>query len=402
MAGALTAPAARADLGDDLARLRRGLAGQVRVGSLGFRLLERGEVAPLLLPPWAVDATTGDCTTLVLLAPAPTQFLVHVHPWPGLQSVFAASAGAFQLTRCGAERASLLQVRIELRSPRAVVHGLVAVGTEPPLALPHVLPERDAGAIAPLGDPGPEPRREPLAARLARFESAASLAGATGVENVLLPSPGYVRLALAPGCHRFLATGAEGAAPFTLLLGEGDDANVERLPASEQGDVSHELCSATTRKLSVSAEGATADAERRLGVAHFSLPVGLPGRFGPEVAEQLLDALGQSRAPRRLGSLVVTALGAQGRTPLPRALLPQTCYLAALAVVHGRAQALTLAARSGAVSAEASSRDTDPSARVTFCTGRSGAVDLDVEARGLGVAWQLFVFQMGPARPEAG
>ena len=99
---------------------------------------------------------------------------------------------------------------------------------------------------------------------------------------------------------------------------------------------------------------------------------------------------------------MATSLGAQGRTPLPRALLPGTCYLAAVAIVQGRARTLTLAARTGGLSVESSSNDADPSARVTFCTGRSGAVDLDVEVRGLGLAWQLFLFQMGVARPEAG
>ncbi|MDF3065925.1 MAG: hypothetical protein K0R38_1526 [Polyangiaceae bacterium] len=389
-------------MGEDLSRLRRALAGQARTGSLGFRLLERGDVAPLVLPPWAVDASEGPCTTLVLVAPAPTQFLVHVHPWPGLQGVFAASAGAFQLTRCGEERKSLLQVRIELRSPRAVVHGLVSVGAEPPPALPRVLPERDAGATAPFGDPGPEPRREPLPERMARFEGAATLAGATSVESVLLPSPGYVRLALAPGCHRFLASGPDGAPPFTLLLAEGDEESAERLPASELGDVAHELCTLQGRKLTVSVDGTLTEAERRLGVAHFALPGGLPGRFGPQVAERLLRALGKSQAPRRLGTLVATTLGVQGRTPLPRALLPQTCYLAAVAIVHGDGKQLALAARSGPVSVESTSRDPDRATRVTFCTGRSGAVDIDVEARGLGVAWQMFLFQTGPARPEDG
>lgn len=400
--GALTAPTAAAHLGDDLGRLVAALSGQARAQSLGFRLLERGEVAPLVLPPWAVDAKDGACTTLVLVAPATTQFLVHVHPWRGLESVFAASAGALQLTRCGAERVSLLQVRLELRSPRAVVHVLVAVGAEAPPPLPHVLPERDAGATAPLGDSGPEPRREPLPDRIARLEAASARAGASSVETALLPSPGYVRLSLAPGCHRLSAMGVEGAPPYTLLLSEGDEAEPERLPASERGDVSHELCTAQTRKLSVSVDGSATEAERRLSVAHFPLPSGLPGRFGPRVAERLLEALGQSRGPRRLGPLVATSLGAQGRTPLPRSLLPQTCYLAALAVVHGRARTLTLAARTGAAVAESSSSEPAPSARVTFCTGRSGAVDLDVEARGVGVAWQVFLFQMGPARPEAG
>jgi hypothetical protein len=385
-----------------LSRLRTALGDQARAASLGFRLLERGEVAPLVLPPWAVDAKAGPCTTLVLLAPAPTQFLVHVHPWPGLQSVFAASAGAFQLTRCGAERASLLQVRLELRSPRAVVHGLVAVGEDAPPPLPRVLPERDAGASAPLGDPGPEPRREPLPRRLARFEGDATRAGASSVEIALLPSPGYVRLTLAPGCHRLLATGVDGAPPYTLLVGEGDDTEPERLTANEQGDVAQELCTVKGRKLSVSVDGAQTDAERRLAIAHFDAPRGLPTRFGPQVAERLLVALGQSRAPRRLGPLVGTSLGAQGRTPLPRALLPGTCYLAAVATVQGRARTVSLAARTSAINAESSSNDADPSARLTFCTGRSGAVDLDVEVRGLGVAWQMFLFQMGPARTEAG
>jgi hypothetical protein len=397
----LAAGQARADLGDDLARLTRGLGDQARVQALGLRLLERGEPAPLVLPPWAADDSLGRCTTLVLVAPAPTQFLVHVHPWPGLPSVFASSAGALQLTRCGAERVTLLQVRLELRSPRAAVHGLVAVGTDPPEALTRVLPERDAGTAAPLGDAGPEPPREALASRLARFERSAVIAGATSVESSLLPSPGYVRLSLAPGCHQLLATTASPATPYTLLMGEGDDPNLERLPASERGDVRTELCSVRGRKISVSVDAAGTDAERRLAVAHFAPPEGLPGRFGPEVAEQLLRALGKSRAPRRLGLLVSTTLGAQGRTPLARALLPQTCYLAALAVRSGRAQALTLAARAGAVSAEASARDGDSGTQLTFCTDRRGAVELDVEARGLGLSWQLFVFQAGPARPEA-
>jgi hypothetical protein len=186
-----------------------------------------------------------------------------------------------------------------------------------------------------------------------------------------------------------------------LLLGEGDDPSVECFPASEQGDVRTELCFARGRKLSLSVEASGADAERQLAVAHYALPEGLPGRFGPEVAERLLRALGESRAPRRLGLLVATTLGAQGRTPLPRALLPQTCYLAALAVVHGRAQALTVAARTGAVTAEASAQAGAPGTKLTFCTGPRGAVDLDVEARGLGLTWQLFVFQAGPARQES-
>jgi hypothetical protein len=144
-----------------------------------------------------------------------------------------------------------------------------------------------------------------------------------------------------------------------------------------------------------------AETDRQLSRAHTPLPLGLPGRFGPQAAEQLLRALGGSGAPKKLGPLVLAALGAQGRTPLPRTLLPRTCYLAVVATLHGETSALSLAVQAGASSAESSSGDDRPGPRVGFCTGRDGQVELAVEARGLGVAWLLGLFQVGPAAPEA-
>jgi hypothetical protein len=41
-----------------------------------------------------------------------------------------------------------------------------------------------------------------------------------------------------------------------------------------------------------------------------------------------------------------------------------------------------------------------PGPRLGFCTGKVGRVELDVEARGLGMAWLLSLFQMGRAKPE--
>ena len=366
-----------------------------------MRLLERGELTPVVLPTWSFDSAGGACTTLVLLAPVPTQFVVHVHPWPGLPSVFASSAGALELTRCGRERVSLLQILIEMRSPRAVVHSVVAVGKEAPAPLPTILPERDTGPGAPPGEPVPVPAREPLAERVRHFEDASRNAGASAVETVYLPSQGYVRLALEPGCHRLLATGRDGAPAYTLLLAENDTDSPERIESPENGDVHHELCTARARRLLVSLETTPEDAERRLSVARFPLPAQLPGRFGPEVAERLVQALGGSAAPRKLGPLVTATLGAQGSTPLPRALLPETCYLAAVAVIHGVPQAVSLGVRAGATNAEAGSNESQPGPRLGFCTGRNGQVELDVEARGLGLAWLFFLFQMAPARPEA-
>lgn len=389
-----------ASLGQDLERAKRSLSGQTRSEALKLRLLERGEQTPIVVPPWALDSTRGDCTTLLLLAPPSTQFVVRLHPWQGLQSTFASRAGALQLTRCGKERISLLRVLVEMRSPRAVVYPLVAVGADAPVPLVTTLPERETGPEAPTPDPGREPGREGLVERVRRFEEEARNAGATAVETSNLASPGYVRLVLGPGCHRLLATARDGSSAYTLLLSESED-QAQRFEASPAGDVQHELCTARERRLlaSVDANGDQSEAQRSLSVAHFALPRGLPGRFGPEVAERLLGALGKSAGPSKLGPLVLTTLGAQGRTPLPRSLLPQTCYQAAAIVVHGGAQAISLGVRAAASNAEATSSDAAVGPLLNFCTGRSGQVELDVEARGLGLSWLLFLFQTGPARP---
>jgi hypothetical protein len=388
-------------MGDDLARLRRKLAAQSQSEAQRTRLLERGEVMPLSLPAWALDAARGECTTVVFLAPVPTQFLLHVHPWPGLPNAFASSAGALELTRCGRARASLLQAFVEMRSPRAVLHTLVAVGAQAPAPLIDSLPERDAGSAAPAGDPGPPLPRAPLGERLRRFEVLAREAGAVAVETRLLPSQGYVRLALEPGCHRLLATTKTSSEPYQLLLQSPEASEPERYDASDEGDVAHELCTVRPRPLLVSVEGQPGEVERQLAIGHFSLPRGLPGRFGPAAAERLLEALGGSTAPKALGTLVASSLGAQGRTPLPRGLLPHTCYLGVAAAIHGRPAAVSLAVEAGTLNAQSSSSEGQPGPRVAFCTGRDAQVALDVEARGLGVAWLFGLFQVGPARVEA-
>lgn len=396
--------AAHADLGRDLERTRAAFVKRGRVEPLKLRLLERGDVVPVVLPPWVLDSAAAECTTLIFLAPAPTQFVVHVHPWPDLPTQLASGAGAVELTRCGPSRASLLGVAIEMRSPRAVVHTLVALGAEPPEALRRVLPERETGASAPLGDPGPPPARDPLDERLHRFAETALGSGATAVETSLLTSPGYVRLLLAPGCHRLLASGQDGAPPYVLLMAEteSDADKPQRLASSEVGDVTRELCTTRPKRLLISLESRPIEAERKLAVAHFPAPVGLPERFGPELAGRLLAALGGSAAPRKLGPIVTATLGAQGRTPLPRALLPRTCYVAAAITLHGSLQALSLGARVGPSRFEATSSAGQPGPHLGFCTGSSGQVELEVEARGGGVAWLFTLFQQGPARPEAG
>jgi len=140
------------------------------------------------------------------------------------------------------------------------------------------------------------------------------------------------------------------------------------------------------------------------------LPLACRRAFGPEVAERLVRALGGGMAPRKLGPLV----GDHARRARPHAAaapaLAPNLLLSAAAIVHGAAQTLSLGARAGASNTEATSEaDSARSARrLLYRADRQS--ELDVEARGLGLAWALFLFQMGPARrrlrerarPEAG
>lgn len=396
----LATATARADLGDDLQRLARSYVAQARSEALRPRLLERGEIAPIVLPPWALDTKRGNCVTLALLAPPATQFVLHLHPWPGSPSVVPSSAGAVQLTRCDKERLALLQVRLEMRSPRALVHTLLSVGRVPPAELTATLPERDTGPASPSLSPGPAPEREKLAVRLERFTNGALGNGAQSSESLRVASRGQAAVTLAPGCHRLLASGESPAAPATLLLSEGEGQDPLRLEPDDTGDARGEICTLRTRRFRAALDASDHDLEKALVVAHYEPPSGLPERFGPELAERLLQALGGSRAPRRLGTLTYASLGAQGLTPLPQQLLPSTCYLAALVTVHGSAQALSLGVRAGAKSAEGNASGSEPGTHVGFCTGKSGLAELEVEARGLGVAWLVTLFQMGPARVE--
>jgi hypothetical protein len=296
---------------------------------------------------------------------------------------------------------ALLQVRVEMRSPRALVHSLLAIGNAAPPELTTTLPARNAGAPAASVNPGPAPDREKLAVRLQRFESGALTSGALGSESLRVASSGQAQVTLAPGCHRLLASGEAPSAPAALLLSENDDEQEPlRLAADDSGDARGEVCTVRTRRFRVALEAGEADLDKTLVIAHYEPPSGLPERFGPELGERLLQALGGSRAPRRLGTLALATLGAQGLTPLPRQLLPGTCYVAAVVTVHGSAQALSLGVRAGATNGEASVSGNEPGTHLSFCTDKSGQTELEVEARGLGVAWLVTLFQMGPAHVE--
>lgn len=380
--------------------MKQAWADQARSEALRPRLLERGDIVPIVVPPWAIDTARGNCTTLAILAPPSTQFVLHLHPWPGLPGAVASSAGALQVSRCGKDRISMLDLRLEMRSPRALLLARVAVGRAAPPSLTATLPARLSGPQSPSQDPGPLPARESLGLRLAHFEAGAAGNGASATETARLASAGPARLTLEPGCHQLLATAEDPSPRGRLLITEGDDPQPLRVEPDDNGDARYELCTLRTRRLQVALEADGDDVEETLALGHYPVPSGLPERFGPELGERIVQALGGSTAPRKLGTLVFASLGAQGLTRLPQTLLPGTCYVAVVVTVHGAAQTLSLGARAGAKNAEAVVNDGAPGAHLGFCTGTSPQAELEVEARGMGIAWLVTLFQTTRARAE--
>lgn len=394
LASSALAPRAHADLGDDLTRLERALRAQGKVERGKPRLLERGELLPLVLPGWALELGDSQCTTVYVLGPIQTHFVLHVGLAPGVSDPHPSSAGAVSLTRCGRERLALVNIVVEMRSPRVVLHSLIGTSSSAPPPLSALLPERDSGVAAAPGEPGTAPARAPVNARLRAFETRELAAGALSVESEPLVTGSPVRVGLEPGCYRLRVWSGDSSTRYVLLARSRESDEPERFFPSEGGDVDAELCTLRARPLLLALDAPLGPGERVLGIARYALPEGLPMRFGPDTAERLARALGATEAPRRLGSLVSASLGAQGLTPLPRALLPGSCYLAVATLIHGESQGLSLAVRGAGLTKEALGDASGSGPRLAFCTGASGKTLFEVEARGLGVAWLFALFQV--------
>ena len=78
----VNAAPARADLAGDVERLTLAWSAFGRVKRLPPRLLERGDVVPLLLPADATDPTTRGCVTVAIVAPTTVNFVTDFYGLP--------------------------------------------------------------------------------------------------------------------------------------------------------------------------------------------------------------------------------------------------------------------------------------------------------------------------------
>lgn len=424
LALALLASPARADLQEDAARLARFYTEHgARVERVPPLFLERGQSRVLTLTA-PREGDTG-CVTLAILGvrttelfvtreeresePVEVPFPVPLRPEEAAAARTRSAGGAVGFTACGAERARLARVRIEMASARAALE-IVAVRSEsPPRPLREILPERASGPTAPRGDPGAPLEPRPLAERLARAEKRALAEGAASIERFAARAEalgtGRIAREIPPGCHRLeLLADAPSTRParHTDVDAEVHDAGGRVLArdVAELPDARLDFCVGEITQVSVSFAGAPGAVPVTLQHARFRLPVHLPARWGARARAGVASALRARRAPEPVEPALHEALGAQGATMLPLAVVPGRCYLAAAALARGEARLLRLSATLGDRVRRDDTLDRDGGVAVTFCAGPAEThVRLDLEARAPAAVWALGVWPMGAVAP---
>jgi hypothetical protein len=406
---------ARADLGNDVERVRLAYSAFGHVTRLPVRLLERGETLPLVLPPEALDPERPGCATLVLLGTTGTSFLLDAgrarltSAGSGEELPEGSLAGALSLGRCGKKKTDLAALAIQMRSPRGVVEMLLVTSAGEVAPLTQVLPHRDPGPIAPAPGLGPRPRVMPLSQRLRALEERAAREGALEVARQELQSSafgmGTALVTLAPGCHRFDLVSdeaGEGSPDVDLELFRADTGELLAEDHSESSDAGALVCVGTPTVLSLRFAGASPFTSLELLRARWDLDPGLPKRFSPDAKARMSAVLRRGQFGLEGARLSDEALGVQGDTQVAVEVEPFACYVAVVVGLRGEAALLALGARTSRGDGESRMDAEVPGAALGFCTGPETRALLEVEARGLGLVWMSALFQKGRLRPGVG
>ena len=393
---------ASATLAEDVTRLKATWQSVARVEELRPRLLSRGETMPVALPPWAIDARADGCTSVAILASPRVSFVLQIASGRGAD-VRPSEVGWVQFHRCGAGRAELRRVLLEMRSPRGILEVLVAEAPAPLAELSRVLAHRDPGPKSPGGEAGPAPVPPPLELRAGAWEAQAKRDGASQIERQLVKGGAVeiptARLSLAEGCHRLSALGLQPAAPepprdLDLFLRGEALFDLRREDQSENSDAEISLCLAGPVPVKVGVFGLGPGDPALLQHARFPMPGGLPSHWGPLVRSRFAEAFFRRHAAGGARGPVFESLGVAGRTTLPLNLELRTCYAAGLSVFTGSPKALLLEVMPSDRDGAADSTGDADAVIVAFCTGEDAFARLRVEAVGPSVAWIAAVWRI--------
>ena len=398
-----------ADLGGDVERLKLAWAANAKLALMSPRLLERGTIRRLFLPKENVDPTSEDCTTVAVLSAPSTSFVLRFLPThdAGAQSRDwhePSIAGAAQITRCGARKAMLSRIAVEMRSPRGVVEFVVARAPEPMPSLLKTLPHRDPGPPGRRREIGPPASLAPLAERVARVQHRnAQNNGVDPYERKVMSSrsgTGNKLFRLDAGCHRFDVLGEpsedeEHPTDVDVVVKSVAEELVLGEDRSDNPDASVEFCVGQQEIVKLNFQGAAPRSEVSVVLASWRLPMGLPEAWGARARASMAEAVGQAQFPALTESPVFATLGVQGPTFLPIEVLPDACYLAVVATIRGATHGIALAAESGGALGQNQSQPDETSTSLAFCAEGSDRAVIEVEAHGSGLGWLLGVWQVG-------
>jgi hypothetical protein len=399
---------AHADLGRDVDALTLAWSAFGHVTRLEPRLLERGDVLPLVLPVDLLDPKSSSCLTLAVLGTKNLQFLLDpgrhgAEPpadWPE-----GSLAGALELTRCGAAKPSFASLALEMRSPRGVLEFVLVSSEHRPPALTLILPQRDPGPVAQIPSSGPRPIVAPLAVRQRALEERAAREQALELTTLdLTAGPmgmGVALVTLPPGCSKFDLLGEESERRATDVDLEVTEVEHNQVLATDHGESSDGdalVCVATATPVAVRFGGVAPGAKLSLVRARWDLDPSLPARWPGDARARMSGILRAERRALDGAPLVDEALGVQGDTLSSLAVEPGACYLALAVALHGEVAALSLAAQTAQKISQSRVDPDVPGAGVSFCAGAEHRVLLEIDARGLGLTWMSAVWQIARTR----
>lgn len=396
-----------AELGEDAAQLQKSWAHHGEVVRLPPRLAERTQPTVIFLPPDLLSGSARGCLSVAILGTSSTHFAVSPasgrpespEDWPQ-----SSLGGLVEVTRCGRHRARLGALLVEMRSPRAVLETVAVAATETVPRAVDLLPRRDPGPIAPLAltRAGAPPR--PIEERLSELETRLGVDGGEDVRRERLPEPprgaGSIHRTLAAGCHRWILAADPPNPPaesYALTAAVEPGAGIST-PSIERGpglEVSLDLCAGESTPVTVHFVGAPSGGSLWLVSAQFALPDGLPPEWEP-IARARFAGLLRHHSARVHGTPVNQALGVQGPTPMPLALEPGACYVAALIALRGRPLLLALAASiGGSGPVQNHSSPDDDGTLISFCATGDEPTLIEADSRGSGLFWKLSLWQSG-------
>jgi hypothetical protein len=268
--------------------------------------------------------------------------------------------------------------------------------------LAEVLPNRDAGAELPLGEPGPPPALPPRAERLQLLTRRAQREAAASFRQELQPADsegtGVAPLDLAAGCHELtlLADSALPERPVDLDVELVDAESGTRLGVdrAEDADAALAFCLGNATRVELRFVGAAPNASLVLALARWDLPLGLPAAWGPE-ARGKLAALARAQRLHLTNQPIYSSLGVQGTSQLPFEVEPGVCYSALVVPVRGEVRNLSLSARVRAPG-EVPRGAADPrGSALSFCAHAAHHATLEVDGQGASLAWLLAVWETG-------